>query len=213
MEDKTVDARGMACPLPVVNAKKASEEMKEGGVLTVLVDNEIAVQNLTKFGTSKGYQVSSEKKAEKDFAVTFQIPAGAVFPAAPSSSTPASQDSISCQPDAKKNGMVVVLSANTMGNGEEQLGKILMKSFLFALTKQDQLPETILCYNSGAYLTCEDSESLEDLKTLEAEGVKILTCGTCLDFYGLKEKLTVGGVTNMYEIVEIMEHAGSIIRP
>ena len=120
MENKTVDARGMACPLPVVNAKKASEEMTEGGVLTVLVDNEIAVQNLTKFGTSKGYQVSSEKKAEKDFAVTFQIPAKTDAPAAP-----ASQDSISCQPDAKKNGMVVVLSANTMGNGEEQLGEIL----------------------------------------------------------------------------------------
>ena len=213
MENKTVDARGMACPLPVVNAKKASEEMKEGGVLTVLVDNEIAVQNLTKFGTSKGYQVSSEKKAEKDFSVTFQIPAGADSPAATlASSATASQNSISCQPDAKKNGMVVVLSANTMGNGAEQLGKLLMKSFLFALTKQDQLPETILCYNSGAYLTCEDSESLEDLKTLEAEGVKILTCGTCLDFYGLKEKLTVGDVTNMYEIVEIMEHAGHIIQ-
>ena len=83
----------------------------------------------------------------------------------------------------------------------------------FALTKQDQLPEIILCYNSGASLTCEDSDSLEDLKSLEAEGVKILTCGTCLDFYGLKEKLAVGGVTNMYEIVEIMESAGTIVRP
>ena len=100
-----------------------------------------------------------------------------------------------------------------MGNGEEQLGKILMKSFIFALTKQDQLPEIILCYNSGASLTCEDSDSLEDLKSLEAEGVKILTCGTCLDFYGLKEKLAVGGFTNMYEIVEIMESAGTIVRP
>ena len=185
MENKTVDARGMACPLPVERAKKASEEVKEGGVLTILVDNEIAVQNLTKFGTSKGYQVSSEKKAEKDFSVTFQIPAGTDSPAATlASSATASQDSISCQPEAKKNGMVVVLSANTMGNGAEQLGKLLMKS-----------------------------DSLEDLKTLEAEGVKSLTCGTCLDFYGLKEKLTVGGVTNMYEIVEIMERAGHIIRP
>ena len=109
--------------------------------------------------------------------------------------------------------MVVVLSANAMGNGDEQLGKLLMKSFIFALTKQDQLPETILCYNSGAYLTCEESDSLEDLKSLEAEGVKILTCGTCLDFYKLKEKLAVGGVSNMYEIVEIMENAGTIIRP
>lgn len=208
METKKVDARGMACPLPVVNAKKASEEMTQGGTLTVLVDNEIAVQNLTKFGNSKGFTISSEKKAEKDFAVTFQIPANGTQPSqAASSNTPA------CTPDSKRHGLVAVLSANTMGNGEEQLGKILMKSFIFALTKQDQLPETILCYNSGAYLTCEGSDSLEDLKSLEAEGVKILTCGTCLDFYGLKEKLAVGGVTNMYEIVEIMENAGTIVRP
>lgn len=208
METKTVDARGMACPLPVVNAKKASEEMTQGGTLTVLVDNEIAVQNLTKFGNSKGFTVSSEKKAEKDFAITFQIPANSVQP-----SPAASSDEPACTPDSKKHGLVAVLSANTMGNGEEQLGKILMKSFIFALTKQDQLPETILCYNSGAYLTCEGSDSLEDLKSLEAEGVKILTCGTCLDFYGLKKKLAVGGVTNMYEIVEIMENAGTIVRP
>ena len=210
MQNKTIDARGMACPLPVVNAKKASEEMTDGGVLTVLVDNEIAVQNLTKFAASRGFQSTAEKKGEKDYAVTFQIPEKGTQTAV-SQTTAASEPT--CAPDAKKHGLVAVLSANTMGNGEEQLGKILMKSFIFALTKQDQLPETVLCYNSGAYLTCEDSDSLEDLKSLEAEGVKILTCGTCLDFYGLKEKLAVGGVTNMYEIVEIMENAGSIVRP
>ena len=208
METKTFDARGMACPLPVVNAKKASEEMTNGGTLTVLVDNEIAVQNLTKFGNSKGFTVSSEKKADKDFAVTFQIPENGAAPA-----TAAESAAPTCAPDSKKHGLIAVLSANTMGNGEEQLGKLLMKSFIFALTKQDQLPETILCYNSGAYLTCEGSDSLEDLKSLEAEGVKILTCGTWLDFYNLKEKLAVGGVTNMYEIIEIMENAGTIVRP
>ena len=208
METKIVDARGMACPLPVVNAKKASEEMTNGGTLTVLVDNKIAVQNLTKFGTSKNYSVSSEKRAEKDFTVTFQIPENSTAP------TPATESAApACTPDSKKHGLVAVLSSNTMGNGEEQLGKLLMKSFIFALTKQDHLPETILCYNSGASLTCEDSDSLEDLKALEAEGVKILTCGTCLDFYGLKEKLAVGSVTNMYEIVEIMENAETLVRP
>ena len=208
MENKTFDARGMACPLPVVNAKKESEEMTNGGTLIILVDNEIAVQNLTKFGNSKGFTVSSEKKTEKDFTVTFQIPENST------TSTPAAESAApACTPDSKKHGLVAVLSANTMGNGEEQLGKILMKSFIFALTKQDQLPEIILCYNSGASLTCEDSDSLEDLKSLEAEGVKILSCGTCLDFYGLKEKLAVGGITNMYEIVEIMESAGTIVRP
>jgi len=205
---KVVNAMGDACPIPVVKTKNAIKELSGAGMVETLVDNEIAVQNLTKFGNSKGFTVSSEKKTKKDFTVTFQIPENST------TSTPAAESAVpACTPDSKKHGLVAVLSANTMGNGEEQLGKILMKSFIFALTKQDQLPEIILCYNSGASLTCEDSDSLEDLKSLEAEGVKILTCGTCLDFYGLKEKLAVGGVTNMYEIVEIMESAGTIVRP
>ena len=205
---KVVNAMGDACPIPVVKTKNAIKELSGAGMVETLVDNEIAVQNLTKFGNSKGFTVSSEKKTEKDFTVTFQIPENST------TSTPAAESAgPACTPDSKKHGLVAVLSANTMGNGEEQLGKILMKSFIFALTKQDQLPEIILCYNSGASLPCEDSDSLEDLKSLEAEGVKILTCGTCLDFYGLKEKLAVGGVTNMYEIVEIMESAGTIVRP
>lgn len=165
-------------------------------------------RTLPNLATAKALQSLLRKKAKKDFTVTFQIPENST------TSTPAAESAVpACTPDSKKHGLVAVLSANTMGNGEEQLGKILMKSFIFALTKQDQLPEIILCYNSGASLTCEDSDSLEDLKSLEAEGVKILTCGTCLDFYGLKEKLAVGGVTNMYEIVEIMESAGTIVRP
>ena len=205
---KVVNAMGDACPIPVVKTKNAIKELSGAGMVETLVDNEIAVQNLTKFGNSKGFTVSSEKKTKKDFTVTFQIPENST------TSTPAAESAVpACTPDSKKHGLVAVLSANTMGNGEEQLGKILMKSFIFALTKQDQLPEIILCYNSGASLTCEDSDSLEDLKSLEAEGVKILTCGTCLDFYGLKEKLAVGGITNMYEIVEIMESAGTIVRP
>ena len=110
MENKTFDARGMACPLPVVNAKKESEEMTNGGTLIILVDNEIAVQNLTKFGNSKGFTVSSEKKTEKDFTVTFQIPENST------TSTPAAESAApACTPDSKKHGLVAVLSANTMG--------------------------------------------------------------------------------------------------
>ena len=88
-----------------------------------------------------------------------------------------------------------------------------MKAFTFALTQQDNLPKTILFYNGGASLTCEGSPMLEDLKTLEAEGVEILTCGTCLNFYGLTEKLSVGGVTNMYVIAEKMLGAGNVVKP
>lgn len=208
---KIVDARGMACPLPVVNAKKASEAMQEAGQLTILVDNEIAVQNLRKFATKKGYPSSAQKTGEKEFAVTMEVTPseGAVQ----TEELPPQEDEVICQVNSIKKGMVVVLSADVMGTGDEKLGKALMKSFVFALTKEDQLPETVLCYNMGAYLSCEDSESLEDLKNLEAEGVQILTCGTCLDFYGIKDKLAVGTVTNMYDIVETMEKARLLIRP
>ena len=203
--EKIIDCKGMACPLPVVNAKKASEELSAGDVLTVLVDNEIAVQNLTRFAEHKGFAVSADKKAEKEYAVIMHI-SGTV-------AEETEKEEVACVMDSRRKGMLVVLSANVMGTGDAKLGTSLMKAFVFALTKQDQLPDTILCYNTGAYLTCEGADTLEDLKLLESEGVTVLTCGTCLDFYGLKERLAVGGVTNMYDIVERMENAAQIIKP
>ena len=203
--EKIIDCKGMACPLPVVNAKKASEELHTGDVLTVLVDNEIAVQNLTRFAEHKGFTVSAGKKGEKEYAVVMALSGAAV--------AEAREENVACAVDSRRKGMLVALSANTMGTGDAKLGAALMKAFVFALTKQDQLPDTILCYNTGAYLTCEGADTLEDLKLLESEGVTVLTCGTCLDFYGLKEKLAVGGATNMYDIVERMENAARIIKP
>lgn len=204
--NKLVDCKGMACPLPVVTAKKAAEELCAGDVLTVIVDNEIAVQNLKRFAEHKGFVAAGEKKSEQEYSVTMQITSGEA------ASTEQSEE-IACAADLRRKGMLVVLSGNVMGSGDPKLGTSLMKAFVFALTKQDQLPDTILCYNTGAYLTCEGADTLEDLKLLESEGVTILTCGTCLDFYGLKEKLAVGGVTNMYDIVERMEHASQIVKP
>lgn len=192
----------MACPLPVVNAKKAAEGLHPGDTLIVRVDNEIAVQNLQRFAQHMGFTATGEKVSESEFTVTMVI--GGEAKAEPE---------IACAVDARKKGMLVVLSGCTMGSGDERLGKALMKAFVFALTKQDVLPETILCYNTGAYLTTDGADTLEDLKLLESEGVTVLTCGTCLDFYGLKEKLAVGGVTNMYDIVERMESAQTIVRP
>lgn len=203
--EKTIDCRGMACPLPVVNAKKAAGELHAGDVLTVLVDNEVAVQNLQRFASHQGHVSTAGKTGEQQYAVVISIAGNA--------QDADRQEDITCTPDTRKKGLLVVLSANAMGTGDPKLGTTLMKSFVFALTKQDRLPETILCYNSGAYLTCEGSDLLEDLRLLESEGVTILTCGTCLDFYGLREKLAVGGVTNMYEIVERMESAGFIVKP
>lgn len=205
MIKKMIDCRGMACPLPIVNAKTAADELHTGDVLTVLVDNEIAVQNLRRFASSRGYGATGEKKADNEYAVSISISG--------IEATPEQNEEITCVLDTKKKGLLVILSANTMGTGDPKLGTSLMKAFVFALTRQNQLPETILCYNTGAYLTCEGADTLEDLKLLESEGVTVLTCGTCLEFYGLQEQLAVGDVTNMYDIVERMEGAKTIIKP
>ena len=114
----------------------------------------------------------------------------------------------------KKTGnTIVVLSSDCMGEGDEVLGRALMKGFIYALTSQEGLPDTVIMYNGGARLPVEGSESLEDLKLLESQGVEILTCGTCLNHYGLTEKLSVGSVTNMYVICEKMLQAEKVVKP
>ena len=202
MEKITFDARGMACPLPVVNAKKKSEEMQQGGSLTILVDNEISVQNLGKMADQKGLKWNSEKTAEHEYHVHIFVGEGQEKP-----KVKAAEEEV-CMPD-RRGHSVAVISSSVMGNGDDELGKILMKGFIYALSQ----PETILFYNGGVFLTTEGSDSLEDLKSMEAQGVKILSCGTCLNYYGLTEKLQVGSVTNMYVIAEKMAGASNLIRP
>ena len=206
-----LDERGKQCPKPVIDTKKALESCNPGETVEVLVDNEIAVQNLSKMAASKGLSAVSEKISDHEFLV--KIATGAGVDAASVSGAKPDEEPTACQPDSRKKGMAVVLSSNRMGHGDPELGKALMKGFVYALTQQDVLPETILLYNSGACLSCEGSDNLEDLKSLESQGVEILTCGTCLNFYGLSEKLQVGSVTNMYEIVERMTAAKCLVRP
>ena len=109
--------------------------------------------------------------------------------------------------------MVVAVGTDVMGRGSDELGHVLLKGFLYALAHQPELPQTILFYNGGAHLTVQGSDSLEDLQDMAARGVEILTCGTCLNFYGLAEKLQIGEVTNMYVIAEKMVQADLIVKP
>lgn len=203
--NKTVNAMGDACPIPVVKTKNAIKELGEnGGTVETLVDNEIAVQNLTKMANQKGYGVQSEKLGENQYKVVMTIGEAA---------DEVAEEAPACTPDVRKANTVVVISSDCMGSGDDTLGRALMKAFVFALSQQEELPATILFYNGGAKLTCEDAPTLEDLKSLEAQGVEILTCGTCLNYYGLTDKLQVGGVTNMYVIVEKQMGASLIVRP
>ena len=191
-----VNAVGDVCPIPVVKTKKAMQELDGAGVIEVLVDNEIAMTNVSKMASSAGAKVVSEQVAEKEYKITIEVAEGSCV----------------CEMCEEEN-MVVVISSDRMGSGNDELGKVLIKGFIFAITQLDKLPKTMLFYNGGATLTAEGSDSLEDLNKLEEQGVEILTCGTCLNYYGLSEKLKVGSVTNMYAIVEKMADADKIIKP
>lgn len=202
-----INAMGDTCPIPVVKTKNAIQSLEGTGVVSTAVDNEIAVQNLTKMAHQKGYGVSAKKIAPHHFEVVMTI--GDVTPLAEAAPE---AEAITCMPDTKGKALVVI-SSQFMGQGSDDLGAILMKGFIYALANQDTLPATILFYNGGAKLTCEDAPTLEDLMAMEAQGVEILTCGTCLDHYGLTQSLKVGKVTNMYDIVEKMTCATQLITP
>jgi selenium metabolism protein YedF len=202
MKKIKVDAMGDQCPIPVIKTKKALKEITETTLVEVHVDNEIAVQNLSKMAKQKNLEYKCEKLEEQHYIIKIKAEAEAEGVSI-QQKAPAENDKEICYPDRKSN-TVVVLSSNQMGNGSEELGQILMKGFIFALTELDELPSTVLLYNSGVKLSTEGSNSIEDLKTLQAQGVEILSCGTCLNYYDLTEKLQVGDVTNMYFILEKM---------
>ena len=205
MANIVVNAVGEQCPIPVVKATRALREMTEPGTLEVHVDNEIAVQNLTRMAGGNHLPVRSGKIGEKEFVVTMEV-------AEPAGETPRQEPELTCVPDSRGDFLVAV-DTDVMGRGSDELGRTLMKGFLFAVSQLPRLPKTMLFYNGGARLTTEGSASLEDLKSMEAQGVEILTCGTCLHHYGLTEQLAVGSVTNMYTIVEKLAGAGKVIKP
>ena len=200
----TVDARGEICPIPLIKAKEAIKNLNGAGDVEVLVDNETAVKNVTKLAESTGAAVTSEKLGEGEYKVKINAAGNA------EAAVTEAGDSCGC---FVTGDTIAVFSSDKMGQGNEELGGVLIKGCIYAITQLEELPKKMIFYNGGAKLTCEGSDSLEDLKNLESQGVEIMTCGTCLDYYGLKEKLAVGTVTNMYSIVESMQQAGKIIKP
>lgn len=196
--DLTVDAMGDKCPIPVVKAKKALATI-DTGTLEMLVDNETSVTNLTNFAKSQKCEVTSEQLGEEKYSVKIV--------------KTEESGAVAVQGGAGVGPRVVVVPSNVMGHGDDVLGDVLIKAFIFALTQQDDLPDSILFYNSGVKLTCEGSPVLEDLNKLANAGVEIFSCGTCLKHFDIEDKLAVGAVTNMYVIVEKQIQAGIVVRP
>lgn len=199
---KIVDARGKLCPQPVIMTKKEAD-LGEAEI-TVIVDNETARENVLKFGNKLKFNTNVEEKAD-----------GLYIYLNKNSLTEcdvATEDAISdslSKTNLDKKGFVI--GSDKLGKGSDDLGKILMKSFLYTVSETKPYPSFLIFLNSGVKLTTSGSESLEDLKKLEEGGVKIVSCGTCLDFFEIKSKLEVGKVSNMYDIIEIITESDNAV--
>ncbi|WP_297630123.1 sulfurtransferase-like selenium metabolism protein YedF [uncultured Clostridium sp.] len=178
-----IDCRGLMCPKPVIETKKYFDKIKEGKA-EVTVDNEIANNNIIRFAEGAGFKVESNAQ-ENNFIIT-----------------------ITKENESKKasnvGGFSIIVGTDKLGEGNDELGKTLMKSYLYALSESNEIPDELIFLNGGVKLTTEGSNALESIKDIEKKGTKVISCGACLDFYNLKEKLNVGEVGNMYTIVEIM---------
>jgi len=195
----TLDCRGLACPQPVILTKKALDQRPEA--LTVIVDNAAAKENVAKFASAGGYGVSIEA-------------AGGVYQIKLLAGTNVSQStgpSPVAEVTTADTRPVFLISKNTLGQGSEALGAILIKSFFVSLVETKPLPKTIMLINSGVYLAAQESPILPTMQELAGRGVNILVCGTCLNFYGIADRLKVGTVSNMYDILGAMQRADKVI--
>jgi len=193
MKKYEFNAKGMACPLPVIETKKLLEEYE---VVETTVDNLIATQNLAKLAEQMNYDIDTKKISDEEYIVTISgkgIKEVKVI-------------------NTLDDSYVVVINKSIMGHGSEELGKKLMKSFIYTLTEQEILPKKIIFYNEGALLVDKTrSHVLKELQELEENGVEIMCCGACIDYY--KVELAVGNSSNMYFIVEDMRTANRVVRP
>lgn len=192
-----IDCRGLACPQPVIQSKKA---MAQADQVTTIVDNETAVQNVSRMAEKEGYAVAVERKEDGIYlSLSKELVTGETMPAA------------SGAKEGDQGPTVVLVASDGIGRGDDELGAILIRSFLHTLNEVEPLPDTIVFLNAGVKLTVEGSPVLEDLATLAQKGVGILACGTCLGHFGLKDKLAVGEISNMYSIAETLLVAGNVV--
>ena len=199
-----IDCRGLKCPQPVLKAKEALEQIGSGEI-EIIVDNEGSASNLQRFAGSQGCPVTVQA-AGADYRVVIAKTADS----RPAADAPAA-DRFTCAPEA--GGLIYAISSATMGRGDDELGRMLLRAWIKTIKEVSPLPARIFFYNSGVMITAVESDLVQPLRDLEAKGVEIFSCGTCLDFFHLQESLLVGKKTNMYEIMQSMAAAAKVVSP
>ncbi|MBC2581347.1 sulfurtransferase-like selenium metabolism protein YedF [Clostridium sp. DJ247] len=188
-----IDCKGLNCPIPVINTKKYFDSISKGEA-TVIVDNEVAKNNIVKFAQSNNFKSTIDKNNDLYY-ITINKE---------------TINSLSKETNDKK--LVILITNDKLGLGDDTLGTTLMKSYLYALSESNSMPSDLMFLNAGVKLATDGSDCISSIKKLEERGVNILSCGTCLDYYNLKDKLRVGEITNMYIIVEKMNSADNSIK-
>jgi selenium metabolism protein YedF len=202
--ERIVDTRGLACPEPVIRAKKALEEAKE---VLVIADTEEAVENIRRLANKMGCAVAV---AREEGAYRIRLTRSGAAP--PHEGT---DIGIVCG-TAKEDGgapLVIVLSSDRLGRGNDELGEVLVRSFVHTLLTLEPRPAKIILYNTGVRLAHRESAVIDDLKQLEAAGVELFVCGTCVNYFELKGQLGAGIISNMYDIAAAMAGAGKLVIP
>ena len=203
MQKKRIDARGLTCPRPILLAKEALNALGEdSGQIEIVVDNKTAVENMKRMAASYGIKALVEDAVAGNYSVVVEKTAGII-------SAAQADPQNDCTAGQHK---VLLLAADTIGTGSDELGALLMRSFLYTLAKAENPPEKIIMMNAGVKLAVSGSSVLEELRALEVRGVVLLACGTCLDYYNLSADLAVGRVSNMYDITAAMLAGDSVIR-
>lgn len=190
---KTIDCRNLACPAPVINVKKALQEQNE---IRVRLDDGAPRENVTRFSRNRGFQINEERDGS-----------GWILTICGNGETHHPNAEVRSQ-----GSRVILITSDRIGDGPEELGRLLMRNFIHTLLETGELPGRMLFLNTGVYLTCEGSEVCEALGKLHGMGVEILSCGLCLDFFSIKEKLCVGATTNMLSTAEYLLSADLVIK-
>ncbi len=202
---ETLDCTGLNCPEPVLRTK-AHLEKNSGESFIVVIDNEASRENILRFGRSQGCEVNFVTGDDGRFAVTL----------IPGDSATNKEDfhahDYRCDLPVTTN-LIYVLPSDSMGRGSAELGWALLQTYVTTIAEVSPLPSHILLYNGGVKLAATESKALEALQKLEAEGVSIWICGTCLEFFKLEGSRRVGSITNMYDIMSTMASAAKIVSP
>lgn len=206
-----IDVRGEPCPVPVIRTRKAMESILKPGqdshvnLLTVLVSKQDQVDNVTRMAGRSGWTSTFSQQGDH-----FRI--DLTGPESQSAPVIVASEDLTCEiPVSGRTSRVTVVASNTMGKGSETLGGVLIRAFLGVLKELDSCPEIIIFYNSGVKLVIEGSPVLAEIRELDELGVELLVCGTCLEYFEIRDKVCVGTVSNMYDIATAMLDAENAV--